>query len=161
MLIHVFINIICLILGSKLIVEYKLLETWKEENKLEIQSRIDLSGLNLTKLHTNHYFSFFEEVNLGANQLKNSLCQLSTLQRCTKLSLSSNDLTSLKRFPTLYNLEVLSLRNNKLVSTKEIVNLIKRHKNLKRLDLRNNPVCEEIDIAEIQDINPHVEICLK
>lgn len=157
-----FFNIICcLILGSKLIVEYKLLETWKEENKLEIQSRIDLSGLNLTKLHNNHYFSFFEEVNLGANQLKNSLCQLSTLQRCAKLSLSSNDLTSLKCFPTLYNLEVLSLRNNKLVSTKEIVNLIKRHKNLRRLDLRNNPVCEEIDIAEIQDINPHVEICLK
>lgn len=141
--------------------EYKLLDTWKEESKLEIQSRIDLSGLNLTILHNNHYFSFFEEVNLGANQLENSLHQLSTLQRCKKLSLSSNGLTSLKRFPTLYNLEVFSLRNNKLVSTKEIINLIKRHKNLRRLDLRNNPVCEEIDIAEIQDINFHVEICLK
>lgn len=148
-------------LRSKLLVEYKLLEMWKEESNLEIHSKIDLSGLDLTKLHNNHYFSFFEEVNLGANQLDNSLYQLSTLQRCAKLSLSSNDLTSLRRFPTLYNLEVLSLRNNKLTSTKEIVNLIERHKNLRRLDLRNNPVCEEIDMAKIQDANSHVEICLK
>ncbi|XP_018398517.1 PREDICTED: geranylgeranyl transferase type-2 subunit alpha [Cyphomyrmex costatus] len=148
-------------LRSKLLVEYKLLEMWKEENDLEIQSKIDLSGLDLTKLHNNHYFSFFKEVNLGANQLDNSLYQLSTLQRCTKLSLSSNGLTSLKRFPTLYNLEVLSLRNNKLASTKEIFNLIKRHKNLRRLDLRNNPVCQEIDIAKIQDTSSHVEICLQ
>lgn len=148
-------------LQSKLLVEYKLLEIWKEESDLEIQSKIDLSGLDLTKLHSNHYFSFFEEVNLGANQLENSLNQLSTLQRCTKLSLSSNGLTSLKHFPTLYNLEVLSLRNNKLTSTKEIVNLIKRHKNLRRLDLRNNPICEEIDIDKIQNISSHVEICLK
>ncbi|XP_011159500.1 geranylgeranyl transferase type-2 subunit alpha [Solenopsis invicta] len=147
-------------LRSKLLVEYKLLEVWKKESNLEIQSKIDLSGLDLTKLHNNHYFSFFEEVNLGANQLENSLHQLSTL-RCAKLSLSSNDLTSLKRFPTLCNLEVLSLRNNKLASTKEIINLIKRHKNLKRLDLRNNPVCTEIDIAEIQNTNPHVDVCLK
>ncbi|XP_011051699.1 PREDICTED: geranylgeranyl transferase type-2 subunit alpha isoform X2 [Acromyrmex echinatior] len=148
-------------LRSKLLVEYKLLEMWKEENDLEIQSKIDLSGLDLTKLHNNHYFSFFKEVNLGANQLENSLYQLSTLQRCAKLSLSSNGLTSLKRFPTLYNLEVLSLRNNKLVSMKEIVNLIKRHKNLRRLDLRNNPVCQESDIAKIQDTSSHVEICLQ
>ncbi|KYM77155.1 Geranylgeranyl transferase type-2 subunit alpha [Atta colombica] len=101
-------------LRSKLLVEYKLLKMWKEENDLEIQSKIDLSGLDLTKLHNNHYFSFFKEVNLGANQLENSLYQLSTLQRCAKLSLSSNGLISLKRFPILYNLEVLSLRNNKL-----------------------------------------------
>ncbi|KAG5327438.1 PGTA transferase, partial [Pseudoatta argentina] len=148
-------------LRNKLVVEYKLLEMWKEENDLEIQSKIDLSGLDLTKLHNNHYFSFFKEVNLGANQLENSLYQLSTLQRCAKLSLSSNGLTSLKRFPTLYNLEVLSLRNNKLVNMKEIVNLMKRHKNLKRLDLRNNPVCQEIDIAKIQDTSSHVEICLQ
>lgn len=150
-----------MILESKLLVEYKLLEIWKEESDLEIRSKIDLSGLDLTKLHNNHYFSFFEEVNLGANQLENSLNQLSTLQRCTKLSLSSNGLTSLKHFPTLYNLEVLSLRNNKLTSTKEIVNLIKRHKNLRRLDLRNNPICEEVDIDKIQNTSSHVEICLK
>ncbi|XP_018307477.1 geranylgeranyl transferase type-2 subunit alpha [Mycetomoellerius zeteki] len=148
-------------LRSKFLAEYKLLEMWKEENDLEIQSKIDLSGLDLTKLHNNHYFSFFKEVNLGANQLENSLYQLSTLQRCAKLSLSSNGLTSLKRFPTLYNLEILSLRNNKLVSTKEIVNLIKRHKNLRRLDLRNNPICQEIDITKIQDTSSHVEIHLQ
>ncbi|XP_011881514.1 PREDICTED: geranylgeranyl transferase type-2 subunit alpha-like [Vollenhovia emeryi] len=148
-------------LRSSFLVEYKLLEIWKEESDLEIQPKIDLSGLDLTKLHNNHYFSFFEEVNFGANQLKNSLYQLSTLQSCVKLSLSSNGLTSLKHFPTLDNLEVLSLRNNMLTSTKEIVDLIELHTTLRRLDLRNNPVCEKIDIAEIQDISPHVEICLK
>lgn len=149
------------ILGSKFLVEYKLLEMWKEESDLEMQSKIDLSGLDLTRLHNNHYFSFFEEVNLGANQLENSLYQLSTLQRCAKLSLSSNGLMSLNHFPTLYNLQVLSLRNNELTSTEEIANLLKRHKNLKRLDLRNNPVCEEIDIVKIQDISSHMEVCLK
>ncbi|KAL0120602.1 hypothetical protein PUN28_008348 [Cardiocondyla obscurior] len=148
-------------LRSKFLVEYKLLEMWKEESDLEIQSRIDLSGLDLTKLHDNHYFSFFEEVNLGANQLENSLNQLLTLQRCIKLSLSSNGLISLKHFPTLYNLEVLSLRNNKLTSTKEIVNLIQQHKKLKKLDIRNNPVCKEIDMVKIQEINSQVEVCLQ
>jgi hypothetical protein len=154
-------SILFVIVGSKFLVEYKLFEIWKEESNLEMQSRIDLSGLDLTKLHNNHYFSFFEEINLGANQLGDSLHQLSTLQRCTKLSLSSNNLTSLKHFPTLNNLEVFSLRNNKLVSTEEILNLIKRHENLKKLDLRNNLVCDEIDVTEIQDIRSHLEIYLK
>lgn len=141
--------------------EYKLLETWKEEDSLAIESRIDLSGLNLTKLHNNHYFSFFEEVNLSGNELENSLCQLVTLQGCKKLSLSSNGLTSLKRFPTLRGLEVLCMRNNKLTSTDEILDLIKRHENLERLDIRNNLVCDEIDVAEIHNINPRLEVCLK
>ncbi|KAL6256028.1 hypothetical protein P5V15_013263 [Pogonomyrmex californicus] len=148
-------------LRSKLLTEYKLLETWKEEDNLEIQTKIDLSDLDLTKVHNNYYFSFFKDVDFSANQLENSLHQLITLQRCTKLSLSNNGLTSLKRFPTLHNLEELSLKNNKLVSTEEIANLIKRHKNLKRLDLRNNPICEEIDIIKIQGVNSHIEICLK
>ncbi|XP_072755996.1 geranylgeranyl transferase type-2 subunit alpha [Anoplolepis gracilipes] len=127
-------------LRSKLLVEYKLLQIWKEESDLEIQTKIDLSGLGLTKLHNNHYFSLFEFVNLDANQLERSLHQFSTLQRCTSLSLSSNGITSLKNFPTLHNLEIFSLRNNKLTSKEELLNLLKRHKKLKFLDLRENPV---------------------
>ncbi|XP_011864432.1 PREDICTED: geranylgeranyl transferase type-2 subunit alpha-like isoform X2 [Vollenhovia emeryi] len=137
-------------LRSKFVVEYNLLEIWKKESDLEIQPKIDLSGLDLTKLHNNHYFSFFEEVKFGANQLKNSLYQLSILQRCVKLSLCSNGLTSLKHFPILYNLKVLILRDNMLTSTEEIVYLIEAHAKLRMLDLRNNPVCEKIDIAEIK-----------
>lgn len=148
-------------LRSRFIVECKLNEIWSKENISELQSKIDLSGLGLTRLYNNHYFSFFEELNLGANQLKNPLYQLCTLQQCIKLSLSSNDITSLESFPVLYNLEVLSLRNNKLVSTEEILDLIKRHENLKRLDLRENPICEEIDVAEIRKINPQLEVCVK
>ncbi|GAB1869598.1 Geranylgeranyl transferase type-2 subunit alpha [Camponotus japonicus] len=140
-------------LRSKLLVEYNLLEIWKKENDTEIQIRIDLSGLDLTKLHNNHYFGLFEIVNLDANQLENSLHQLSTLQRCTRLSLSSNGITSLKNFPTLHNLEYFSLRNNKLANSEEILNLIKRHKNLKNLDLTDNPVCEKL---EPQILNVHL-----
>lgn len=161
LLIIMLISIFFVIVGSKFLVEYKLFEIWKEESNFEMKSRIDLSGLDLTKLHNNHHFSFFEEINLSANQLGNSLHQLSTLQRCTKLSLSSNNLISLKRFPILNNLEVLSLRNNKLVNTDEIFNLIKQHENLQKLDLRDNLICDEIDIIKIQDINAHLEIYLK
>lgn len=145
--------LLLVILGSKLLVEYNLLEIWKKENDTEIQIRIDLSGLDLTKLHNNHYFGLFEIVNLDANQLENSLHQLSTLQRCTRLSLSSNGITSLKNFPTLHNLEFFSLRNNKLANSEEILNLIKRHKNLKNLDLTDNPVCEKL---EPQILNVHL-----
>ncbi|EZA50218.1 geranylgeranyl transferase type-2 subunit alpha isoform X2 [Ooceraea biroi] len=148
-------------LRSKLVIEYKLHEIWKAEGDLEMQSRIDLSRLDLTKLHNNHYFGFFEEVNLCANKLQNCLPQLSTLHRCTKLSLSSNGLTSLKRFPTLRNLEVLSLRNNKLVSADEIVDLIKRHRNLKKLDLRDNPVCDKIDPDKIKYVKYNLALYLK
>ncbi|XP_011138435.2 geranylgeranyl transferase type-2 subunit alpha isoform X2 [Harpegnathos saltator] len=148
-------------LRSRLLVEYKLHEMWKEESNLEIRSKIDLSGLSLTSLHNNHYFSLFEEVNLGANYLKDHLYQFSTLQRCTKLSLSSNDVTSLKHFPIVRNLEFLSIRNNKLASTEEILDFVKRHEKLKRLDLRDNPVCDEIDTTKIREINPYLEICLQ
>ncbi|XP_032686698.1 geranylgeranyl transferase type-2 subunit alpha isoform X2 [Odontomachus brunneus] len=148
-------------LRSRLLVEYKLSEIWKQEESSEIQSKIDLSGLGLTSLHNNHYFSLFEEVNLGANHLKDCLYQFSTLQRCTKLSLSSNDITSLKHFPTMHSLEFLSLRNNKLMSMEEILNFVKRHEKLKRLDLRDNPVCAEINTTKIREINPHLEVCLQ
>lgn len=146
------------ILGSKLLIEYKLLEIWKGESDMEIQSRIDLSGLGLTKLHNNHYFSFFEHVYLDANRLKNSL-QFSTLQRCTRLYLSNNGITSLKHFPTLHNLEIFSLRNNKLTSIEEIINLIKRHKNLLSLDLRDNPIYNPTNII-LDDLNTRCEIFL-
>lgn len=141
--------------------EHKLNEIWKQESDSEIQSKIDLSGLGLTSLHNNHYFSLFEEVNLGANHLKDCLYQFTMLQRCTKLSLSSNDITSLKRFPTLRNLEFLSVRNNKLTNAEEILDFVRRQEKLKRLDLRDNPVCGEIDVTKIREINPHLEVCLK
>ncbi|XP_076182384.1 rab geranylgeranyltransferase subunit alpha isoform X1 [Ptiloglossa arizonensis] len=133
-------------LQSKCIIEYKLYELWNSEGDQEIKSEIDLSKLNLTTLNSNEHLGFFEEVNLDANFLSNSLYQLSCLQNCKKLSLSNNQLESLKKFPMLQNLEVLSLRNNKLRNLEEISQLLKKHK-LKSLDLRENPIC---DIAELQ-----------
>ncbi|XP_014485612.1 PREDICTED: geranylgeranyl transferase type-2 subunit alpha isoform X2 [Dinoponera quadriceps] len=148
-------------LRSRLLVEHKLNEIWKQEGDSEVQLKVDLSGLGLTSLHNNHYFGLFEEVNLGANHLKDRLYQFSTLQRCTKLSLSGNDITSLRRFPTARSLEFLSVRNNKLTCTEEILDFVRRHEKLKRLDLRDNPLCEVIDTTKIREVNPRLEVCLK
>ncbi|XP_053980246.1 geranylgeranyl transferase type-2 subunit alpha [Hylaeus volcanicus] len=145
-------------LQSKYVIEYKLHSLWNMEGDQEIKSEIDLSGLNLTTLSNNEYLSFFEEINLGANFLSNSMHQLSFLQNCTKLSLSSNQLESLQKFPTLQNLEVLSLRNNKLKDLEEISQLLTRHK-LKSLDLRENPVCNIIELkSTVTEIDPDLEL---
>ena len=111
-------------LRSKYIIEYRLYELWDMEGEQDVKLEIDLSGLDLTSL-CNEYLGFFEEVNLGANLLSNSLHQLSFLQNCKKLSLSSNQLESLEKFPVLESLEVLSLRNNKLKSLEDVSDLLK------------------------------------
>lgn len=68
---------------------------------------------------------------------------------------------NLKKFPTLQNLEVLSLRNNKLDNLEEILQLLKRHK-LKLLDLRENPICSTIELqASIIQINPDLQLYVK
>lgn len=138
--------------GSKYLLEYTFKKMWEEESDSEMQTKIDLSGLNLTTLHNSQYFAFFEEVNLSANNLGRSLNQLSSFQYCKKLSLSSNQIKSLKHFPTLSNLEFLSLRNNELSDINEILNLIKRH-NLMKLDIRDNPIYDlyknDLDVAKV------------
>ncbi|CAK9801482.1 Geranylgeranyl transferase type-2 subunit alpha [Anthophora quadrimaculata] len=148
-------------LRSKYIIEYKLFELWDIEGNQDVKSEIDLSGLNLTTLSNNEHFSFFEEVNLGANFLSNSLHQLSVLQNCKKLSLSSNELDSLEKFPTLQNLEILSLRNNKLSNVEEILQLLRRHK-FKLLDLRENPVCNNKELqATLMQINTDLQLYIE
>ncbi|XP_076624334.1 rab geranylgeranyltransferase subunit alpha isoform X1 [Colletes latitarsis] len=148
-------------LQSKYVIEYKLYELWNTEEDEEIKSKIDLSGLNLTTLSNNEHLSFFEEVNLGANFLSNSLHELHFLQNCKKLSLSSNQLESLKKFPTLQNLEILSLRNNKLENLDEILQLLKKHK-LKFLDLRENRVCNITELqSSVMEIDPNLKLYLE
>jgi len=132
-------------LRSKCIMDCTLQNIWQKEGDAEFCSTIDLSGLDLTILYNEHYLSLFEEINLGANKLSNSLHRLNALLECKKLSLSSNGLDSLKRLPTLKNLETLSLRNNDLSKVDEILELVKRHPKLKILDLRDNKF-EQLDI---------------
>lgn len=68
---------------------------------------------------------------------------------------------NLKKFPILQNLEVLSLRNNKLNNLEEILQLLKRHK-LKLLDLRENPICNTIELqTSIIQINPDLQLYIK
>lgn len=130
------------------------------EGEQDVKLEIDLSGLDLTTL-CNEYLGFFEEVNLGANLLSNSLHQLSFLQNCKKLSVSSNQLESLKKFPVLQSLEVLSLRNNKLKSLEDVSDLLKKLK-LKSLDLRENPVCDDPEWqSELMKINPGLELYIE
>lgn len=68
---------------------------------------------------------------------------------------------NLKEFPMLQNLEVLSLRNNKLNNLEEILQLLTKHK-LKLLDLRENPICniKELENSIIQ-INPDLQLYVK
>ena len=147
-------------LRSKYIIEYKLHELWDMEGEQDVKLEIDLSGLDLTTL-CNEYLGFFEEVNLGANLLSNSLHQLSFLKNCKKLSLSSNQLESLKKFPVLQSLEVLSLRNNKLKSLVDVSDLLKKLK-LKSLDLRENPVCDDPEWQnDLMKINPGLELYIE
>ncbi|KAF3429991.1 hypothetical protein E2986_00878 [Frieseomelitta varia] len=148
-------------LRSKYIIEYKIYELWNTEEDQEIKTEIDLSGLNLTTLSNNEHLSFFEQINLGANYLADSLHQLFILQSCTKLSLSSNQVKNLKKFPTLQNLEVLLLRNNKLNNLGEILQLLTRHK-LKLLDLRENPICNTKELqTDIAQISPDLQLYIE
>lgn len=147
-------------LRSKYVVEHRLDQLWKSEGDFEVKSQVDLSGLDLTTLHNDECLGFFEEVNLGANSLSRSLHRLVSLQACKKLSLSSNQLENLKTFPSLPNLRVLSLRNNKLCDAEDILGLVGRHQ-LTRLDIRENPV-DEIERlrAHLAQTNPNLELCV-
>ncbi|XP_023288152.1 geranylgeranyl transferase type-2 subunit alpha isoform X2 [Orussus abietinus] len=124
---------------------------------IEVESKIDFSGLDLTMFYNEQYCSFLEEVNLNSNKLGNSLYRLQTLQNCRKLSLSNNDIKTLKSFPTLKKLEYLSLQNNDLLSVDEIIDVVKRH-DLKILDIRDNPVNKSNNISRISNISPTLEI---
>ncbi|KOX68050.1 Geranylgeranyl transferase type-2 subunit alpha [Melipona quadrifasciata] len=129
-------------LRSKYIIEYKIYELWNTEEDQEIKTEIDLSGLNLITLSNNEHFSFFEQINLSANYLSDSLHQLFILQSCTKLSLSSNQVENLKKFPTLQNLEVLY--------------------KLKLLDLRENPICNTKELqTSIAQISPDLQLYIE
>ncbi|XP_066584972.1 geranylgeranyl transferase type-2 subunit alpha-like [Prorops nasuta] len=134
-------------LRSKYVIQYVLHNIWKMENDNEMKLIIDLSNLNLTMLSNHHYFTFFEQVNLGSNYLNNSLHLLSAFKQCKILDLSNNELKSIKSFPVLSKLRKLSLKDNKLTDVEEVVNLIKRH-NLTELDLRNNPMYLENDLKD-------------
>lgn len=139
--------------------DFKLHEFWINEKNNEINLTIDLSNLGLSLLYNEHYFCLFEEINLDGNNLDKSLHRLQVLQDCKSLSLSSNNIKTLKTFPTLKSLETLCLRNNQLINTNEILDLIKRHEKIVKLDLRDNPLCNENEIGKkISDIYPTLEL---
>ncbi|XP_043275761.1 geranylgeranyl transferase type-2 subunit alpha [Venturia canescens] len=146
---------------SKCIMEYKLHNTWQNENEDELTKSIDLSDLGLTVLYDEHHLCFYEDINLDGNDLSNSLHRLVVLQECTKLSLSSNNLCSLKRMPVLPNLKWLSLRHNELSDINEILEFVRRHEKLEKLDLRDNPIALlDAVTAKISSISSILELMI-
>lgn len=144
--------------GSKSILQHHLIknEIQKEDNHLSFD--INLSNLELTSLSKQEpYLSFFHKVNLSNNSLGNNLHYLHTLQECTELDLSKNNITSLKLFPTLSNLKTLLLSNNKITDYGEIVEIIKKH-NLTKLDVKENPLYMDAFISEVK--NNHTSLIL-
>lgn len=87
----------------------------------------------------------------------NSLHRLCAFRECKRLSLSSNDITSISKFPTLNKLQVLSLRNNEISSIEEVLDLVRRH-NLLKLDIRENLVCEFEVQAKIEALSSRVNV---
>ncbi|XP_033227402.1 geranylgeranyl transferase type-2 subunit alpha isoform X2 [Belonocnema kinseyi] len=144
-------------LRSECLIDSYLHNMWQEDNEDQRRNRADLSGLGLTTLCNENYFAFLEEINLGANNLGNSLHRLYAFRECTRLSLSSNNIKSISKFPTLHKLQVLSLRNNGISSIKEVLDLVKRH-NLLKLDIRENLVCEFGVKEKIEAISSRVNV---
>lgn len=141
--------------------EYTFHNTWQNESEDELCKSIDLSGLGLRILYNEHHLCLYEDINLDDNDLSNSLHRLVALQECTKLSLSRNNLSSLKRMPTLHNLKTLLLRNNNLSSIDEILDFVKRHKKLEKLDLRDNPISQVDAItAKVSGISSILELLI-
>ncbi|XP_015517321.2 geranylgeranyl transferase type-2 subunit alpha isoform X1 [Neodiprion lecontei] len=147
-------------LRSKYVIEFMIRHIFADKGiECEI-SQIVLPCMNLTTLWMERYMSFMEQINLAGNQLGDSLQKLCALQSCVKLSLSSNGIKSLQRFPTLESLRFLSLRDNKLSSLDEILDLVKRN-NLTELDIRDNPVSNATDIlTQLTMISPELKVFL-
>lgn len=98
------------------------------------------------------YLAFYQKVNLSHNYLRNCLYSLHTLQECTELDLSNNDITSLKAFPTLPSLKVLLLLDNKITDYEEVIEVIKRH-NLTFLNVKGNPLIKDLLVGEVKNNN--------
>ncbi|XP_034945684.1 geranylgeranyl transferase type-2 subunit alpha [Chelonus insularis] len=143
---------------SKCVMDYKLHFFQQSKDNSDLNSTVDLSNLELTIFYNEHYFTLCQELNLSGNHLNYSLQRLSTLRNCQKLSLSYNNLKSIKNFPTLPNLKYLSLQGNELTNIDEVLNLLSRHK-LSVLDIRDNPVWDSGDIqSQILNIYPDIEL---
>ncbi|KAF4518171.1 hypothetical protein B566_EDAN007862 [Ephemera danica] len=83
---------------------------------------ISLKSLQLTALYYMHLLALVQEVDLAHNDLTEpSLPALSSLQRCNRLVLSHNQLTSLKGFPSMPALCSLSLQGNQLSAEPGVV----------------------------------------
>ncbi|KAF7997259.1 hypothetical protein HCN44_005536 [Aphidius gifuensis] len=133
---------------SKCIMDYKLHTIWQDEKIDKLNDTIDLSNLNMTIIYNEHYLSLFEDVNLSGNDLGNSLHRLETLEECKKLSLSNNNLKSIKKLQKLNNIEVILLNDNQLTNQDELITLINNNKNIIKIDLRGNPICNDDKIVE-------------
>lgn len=139
--------------------DYKLHNIWQDEKTNKLNNSIDLSNLNMTIIYNEHYLSLFEDINLSGNDLSSSLHRLETLEECKKLSLANNNLKSIKKLPKLNNIEIILLNNNQLTDRDEIITLINNNKNIIKINLRENPICNDDKVVKnLIEIFPNVEI---
>ncbi|KAL7304537.1 hypothetical protein TKK_0003323 [Trichogramma kaykai] len=113
---------------SKCKVKHKLNSVISDPYGYDRDTAIDLSNLDLTTLGgCESYLTFCSKINLQFNLLSNEvLYQLYCLQQCKSLNLSQNNLTSLKSFPILHNLENLVLYPNEITDL-EASDILKKH----------------------------------
>lgn len=91
---------------------YKIEYWFANNNNIE---NVNLKGCKLTAFYHMHMFLLSKNIDLSDNNLYNSdLNHLKYLIMCKKLSLKNCKIVDLTNFPTLPNLEVLDLRENKI-----------------------------------------------
>ncbi|XP_051157890.1 geranylgeranyl transferase type-2 subunit alpha isoform X2 [Leptopilina boulardi] len=146
-------------LRSKCLVNYYLYNVSQDKNENRCTYQANISGLELTTLYKENYFSFLQEINLDSNNLGNFLERLSSLVECKKLSLSNNGVSSTENFPILPKLEILTLRSNDISNIEDVLNLLRRN-NLSELDIRENPMSKS-DVTQIENMILSANVIIK
>ncbi|XP_011495151.1 PREDICTED: geranylgeranyl transferase type-2 subunit alpha [Ceratosolen solmsi marchali] len=142
---------------------YLMLSKMEPSNKwaklTSVYFLIIISNMQLTTIYLQKpYLTFYNEIDFSNNSLGYQLYQLYILQECIKLDLSNNNISSLKAFPTLHNLKILLLSENKITNLEEVLDLIRRH-SLKQLDLKANPLLNfSLLTKEIKKSSLYLEI---
>lgn len=134
-------------LKSRYTMEY-LLDTW------DTKDIFLASNCGLTSLYHSQHLLTAKEVDLSGNSLQRSLPLLYSLQFCQVLLLDNNNLQSLRGFPCLPHLYTLSLKNNQLMDTEDILPYISACTALANVYVDNNPL-----VSSSNDGNSLEKIC--
>ncbi|XP_076009642.1 geranylgeranyl transferase type-2 subunit alpha [Genypterus blacodes] len=138
-------------LCSKFMVENTILKMEYAEVRV-----FSISDKNLTTLCHLDQLLLVTHINLSSNQLRRLPPQFAMLQCLEVLEAENNSIENLEGLYHLPKLEELLLKNNKISSLTELQPLA-TCPNLKRLDLRGNPVTQTANVeSELAELLPSV-----